>query len=49
MNATNVSSILWNSVPTNSQVIEQQTYLTQAQTPEVDAKAAWLKVAKQLD
>jgi hypothetical protein len=30
-------------------VIEQQTYLAQAQTTEVVAKAAWLKAAGQLD
>jgi hypothetical protein len=30
-------------------VIEQQTYLVQAQTTEVVAKAAWLKAAGQLD
>lgn len=34
---------------TNLAVIEQQTYLTQAQTTEVIAKAAWLKAASQLD
>jgi outer membrane protein len=34
---------------TNLAVIEQQTYLTQAQTTEVIAKAAWLKAAAQLD
>ena len=34
---------------TNISVIEQQTYLTQAQTTEVIAKAAWLKAAGQLD
>ena len=34
---------------TNIAVIEQQTYLTQAQTTEVIAKAAWLKAAGQLD
>jgi outer membrane protein TolC len=34
---------------TNISVIEQQTYLTQAQTTEVVAKAAWLKAAGQLD
>jgi outer membrane protein TolC len=33
----------------NISVIEQQTYLTQAQTTEVMAKAAWLKAASQLD
>ncbi|MGB8985820.1 MAG: TolC family protein, partial [Candidatus Sulfotelmatobacter sp.] len=33
----------------NISVIEQQTYLTQAQTTEVRAKAAWLKAAAQLD
>ena len=33
----------------NISVIEQQTYLTQAQTTEVMAKAAWLKAAAQLD
>ncbi len=34
---------------TNIAVIEQQTYLAQAQTTEVVAKAAWLKAAAQLD
>ena len=34
---------------TNLAVIEQQTYLAQAQTTEVIAKAAWLKAAVQLD
>jgi outer membrane protein len=34
---------------TNISVIEQQTYLTQAQTTEVVANAAWLKAAAQLD
>ena len=34
---------------TNIAVIEQQTYLSQAQTTEVVAKAAWLKAAAQLD
>jgi outer membrane protein TolC len=34
---------------TNLAVIEQQTYLAQAQTMEVIAKAAWLKAAAQLD
>jgi outer membrane protein TolC len=34
---------------TNLAVIEQQTYLAQAQTAEVIAKAAWLKAAAQLD
>ena len=34
---------------TNLAVIEQQTYLAQAQTTEVIAKAAWLKAAAQLD
>jgi outer membrane protein len=34
---------------TNVSVIEQQTYLTQALTTEVLAKAAWLKAASQLD
>jgi len=34
---------------TNLAIIEQQTYLTQAQTTEVVAKAAWLKAAAQLD
>jgi outer membrane protein len=34
---------------TNLAVIEQQTYLTQARTTEVVAKAAWLKAAGQLD
>jgi outer membrane protein len=34
---------------TNLAVIEQQTYLAQAQTTEVMAKAAWLKAAAQLD
>ena len=34
---------------TNISLIEQQTYLTQAQTTEVVAKAAWLKAAMQLD
>jgi outer membrane protein TolC len=34
---------------TNISVIEQQTYLVQAQTTEVVAKAAWLKAAAQLD
>jgi outer membrane protein len=34
---------------TNLSVIEQQTYLAQAQTTEVMAKAAWLKAAVQLD
>jgi outer membrane protein len=33
----------------NISVIEQQTYLVQAQTTEVVAKAAWLKAAAQLD
>jgi outer membrane protein len=33
----------------NLSVIEQQTYLTQAETTEVMAKAAWLKAAAQLD
>jgi outer membrane protein len=33
----------------NISVIEQQTYLTQAQNTEVLAKAAWLKAAAQLD
>ena len=34
---------------TNLAVIEQQTYLAQAQTTEIIAKAAWLKAAAQLD
>jgi outer membrane protein TolC len=34
---------------TNISVIEQQTYLTQAQSTEVFAKAARLKAADQLD
>jgi outer membrane protein len=34
---------------TNLAVIEQQSYLAQAQTTEVIAKAAWLKAAAQLD
>ncbi len=34
---------------TNLAVIEQQSYLAQAQTTEVIAKAAWLKAATQLD
>jgi hypothetical protein len=34
---------------TNLSLIEQQTYLAQAQTTEVMAKAAWLKAAVQLD
>jgi outer membrane protein TolC len=34
---------------TNLSVIEQQTYLAQAQTTEVMAEAAWLKAATQLD
>lgn len=34
---------------TNLSVIEQQSYLAQAQTTEVMAKAAWLKAAAQLD
>jgi outer membrane protein len=34
---------------TNISVIEQQTYLVQAQTTEIVAKAAWLKAAGQLD
>ena len=34
---------------TNLSVIEQQTYLAQAQTTEVMAKAAWLKAGVQLD
>jgi outer membrane protein TolC len=34
---------------TNISVIEQQTYVAQAQTTEVVAKAAWLKAAGQLD
>jgi outer membrane protein TolC len=34
---------------TNISVIEQETYLTQAQTTEVVAKAAWLKASAQLD
>jgi outer membrane protein len=34
---------------TNISVIEQQTYLSQAQTTEVVAKAAWLNAAAQLD
>jgi len=34
---------------TNLAVIEQQTYLAQAQTTEVIAKAAWLKAAAQLE
>jgi outer membrane protein TolC len=34
---------------TNLSVIEQQSYLAQAQTTEVMAKAAWLKAANQLD
>ena len=33
----------------NISVIEQETYLTQAQTTEVVAKAAWLKASAQLD
>ena len=33
----------------NLSVIEQQTYLTQAQTTEVLAKAAWVKAAAQLE
>jgi outer membrane protein TolC len=33
----------------NLAVIEQETYLAQAQTTEVVAKAAWLKAAAQLD
>ena len=33
----------------NLSVIEQQTYLTQAETTDVMAKAAWLKAAAQLD
>ena len=31
---------------TNLSVIEQQTYLAQAQTTEVMAKAAWLKAGR---
>jgi outer membrane protein TolC len=34
---------------TNLSVVEQQTYLAQAQTTEVMARAAWLKTAGQLD
>jgi outer membrane protein len=34
---------------TNLVVIEQETYLAQAQTTEIMAKAAWLKAASQLD
>jgi outer membrane protein TolC len=34
---------------TNLSVIEQQTYLAQAQTTEVMAKAAWVKASAQLD
>ena len=34
---------------TNLAVIEQETYLAQAQTSEVVAKAAWSKAAVQLD
>jgi outer membrane protein len=34
---------------TNIAVIEQETYLAQAQTTEVVAKAAWLKAAAQVD
>ena len=34
---------------TNIAVIEQETYLAQAQTSEVVAKAAWLKASVQLD
>jgi outer membrane protein len=34
---------------TNLAVIEQETYLAQAQTSEVVAKAAWLKAAAELD
>lgn len=34
---------------TNLSMIEQETYLAQAQTTEVVAKAAWLKAAAQLD
>jgi outer membrane protein len=34
---------------TNLAVIEQETYLAQAQTTEVVAKAAWLKASAQLD
>jgi len=34
---------------TNLAVIEQETYLAQAQTTEVMAKTAWLKAAAQLD
>ncbi|WP_263354250.1 TolC family protein [Acidicapsa acidisoli] len=34
---------------TNLALIEQQTYLAQAQTTEVIAKAAWLKASAQLD
>jgi outer membrane protein TolC len=34
---------------TNIALIEQQTYLAQAQTTEVIAKAAWLKASAQLD
>jgi outer membrane protein TolC len=34
---------------TNLSVIEQQTYLAQAQTTEVMAKAAWIKASAQLD
>jgi outer membrane protein TolC len=34
---------------TNLAVIEQQSYLSQAQTTEVIAKAAWLKAAAQLN
>jgi outer membrane protein TolC len=34
---------------TNISVIEQQTYLAQAETTEVVAKAAWLKAAAQFD
>jgi outer membrane protein TolC len=34
---------------TNLSLIEQQTYLAQAQTTEVMAKAAWLKAVVQLD
>jgi outer membrane protein TolC len=34
---------------TNLAVIEQQTYLAQAETTEIMAKAAWLKASAQLD
>jgi outer membrane protein TolC len=34
---------------TNISVVEQQTYLAQAETTEVVARAAWLKAAAQLD